>query len=71
MPYTINQIKVFAYNRKEQSDFSDAEGILFRGLRYCYDCHRAGYEKEDIEPIMNGFLRYYDFLTVQDKEEGK
>ena len=69
MSYTINQIKVFAYNRNEQKDFTDAEQRLYNGLRYCYDCHRAGYEKEDIEPIMSDFLRFYEFLKNRENTQ--
>lgn len=68
MPYTVSQIKVFAYNKQEPPDATEEEATLYRCLRYCYDLHRAGYEQKDIEPIMAGYIEYFEFLKWQKEQ---
>lgn len=60
MGYTVNQIKVLAYNCDEQKDFTAAEKNLFVGLAYCYECFRAGYDKQECEDLMQNYITFYN-----------
>lgn len=66
--HTLGQLKVFAYNREEQADFTDTERNVFLGLRYCYDCFRAGYDLEECEEIMKPYIEYYEKAQKAQKE---
>lgn len=60
MAYTVNQIKVLAYNWEEQKDFTVQEKDLFCGLAYCYECFRAGYDKEECEELMHTYINFFE-----------
>ena len=40
MAYTVQEIKIHAYNYAKQPDYTPEEENLFLGLAYCYDWHR-------------------------------
>lgn len=63
MGYTVDQIKVFAYNRDEKEDFDIFEKNLFLGLSYCYDCFKAGYSKEQCQKLMNEYIFIFNQQT--------
>ena len=60
MAYTVNQIKVLAFNNEHKDDFTIAEHSLFLGLAYCYECFRAGYEQTDCERLMKEYVGYFE-----------
>lgn len=41
MSYTLTEIKLAAYNRKELPDLEPNEAALWQGLAYCYDWNRV------------------------------
>lgn len=66
MPYTVNQIKVYAYNRDEQKDFSEDERNLFLGLQYAYDWFRLNPEdKEECEKLMQEYVEWYNQSSLR------
>ena len=71
MPYTVNQIKLHAYNFTEQPDYNYAEAMLFREFAYCYECYRCGYRKEDIEPLMADYIEHFEFLKWFEEQQAQ
>jgi len=70
MSYSINQIKVFAYNRDFKDDFTVSERDLYCGLAYCYDWFRLHPDdKENCEALMGEYI--YNYLYLKDLEERK
>lgn len=66
MGYTVNQIKVLAYNCDEQKDFTAAEKNLFVGLAYCYECFRAGYDKQECEELMQNYINFFEHSKIRE-----
>lgn len=63
MPYTINQIKVFAYNNDEQPDFTIFDRDLYLGLAYCYEWWRMHPEdKVNCEKLMEHYIQHYHLM---------
>lgn len=70
MSYSINQIKVLAYNRDFKEDFTVAEKNFWCGLAYTYDWFRLHPDdKEDCERLMSEYL--YNYLYLKDIEDRK
>lgn len=60
MAYTIDQIKVHAYNYTEKMNYTDAERDLFTGIAYCYEWYRAHPEdKQACEDRMKFYIDWY------------
>lgn len=61
MAYEVNQVKVFAYNKEVREDFTAEEMTLYNGLKYCYDCFRLGYDKEECAKLMDDYIEFFEF----------
>lgn len=61
MAYTVDQIKILAYNCEEKEDFTDTEFNLFLGLAYAYEWYRAN--PEDRSACMELMQNYIDFYA--------
>lgn len=60
MAYTIDEIKLLAYNFEEKQDFSIAERNLFLGIAYCYDWYKAHPEdKNECIKLMEFYIQWY------------
>lgn len=70
MAYDVNQIKVFAYNKDVQKDFSAEELLLYKGLRHCYDCFRAGYDKGECAELMQKHIEFFELFTREAQKGG-
>ena len=72
MAYTVDQIKVMAYNCDEKDDFTIAERNLFIGLAYCYEWYRAKPEEKDAcERLMGEYLYWYGVFAHQSERKEK
>ena len=69
MAYTISEIKILAYNCEEKPDFTAAEKNLFCGLAYCYECFRAGYNKEECEKLMQNYINFYENSRLRELKQ--
>ena len=65
MAYTVGEIKVAAYNRTEKPDFDYNERNLFICLAYCYDCFRAGYDKDVCERLMKNYIEFFENAKIR------
>lgn len=64
MAYTVDQIKVAAYNRSEKPDFTITERNLFLGLAYCYDWFKLHPEdKDDCAELMEKYVQFFSWAT--------
>ena len=71
MAYTIDQIKVHAYNYTEKMDYTDAERDLFSGIAYCYEWYRAHPEdKKACEDRMNFYIDWYKMDIRRELNKG-
>ena len=60
MAYTINQIKVFAYNCDEKDDFTISEFNLFCGIAYAYEWYRANPDdKDQCQKLIENYIDFY------------
>lgn len=71
MPYTVEQIKMFAYNHTEQPDFKRYEVLLYRQFVYFYDCFREGYDKDAMQPLINTAMHMYYSWKWEEEEKQK
>lgn len=59
MSYTINEIKLAAYNWKELPNMTHAERNLWQGLGYAYECYRCGENKELCDDLAQGYVKFF------------
>ena len=61
MAYTLNDIKLAAYNRKELPNMLPNEAALWQGLAYCYDWHRCYPEDqaEECKMLADDYIDFY------------
>ena len=61
MAYTLNDIKLAAYNRKELPDLKPNEKALWQGLAYCYDWFRyhPDEQTEECKYLAQEYIYYY------------
>ena len=70
MAYEVNQVKVLAYNKEVREDFTAEEMTLYNGLKYCYDCFRLGYDKEECTQLMENYIEFYEFKKKYNAQKG-
>ena len=58
MAYTLNDIKLAAYNRKELPNMFPNEAALWQGLAYCYDWNRY-HPDEQTEELAEDYIDFY------------
>lgn len=69
MSYTINDIKVAAYNWNELPNMTPEERSLWESLGFWYEHFRAHPEdKEECEKAANGYIEH--FLNLQIRRYG-
>lgn len=67
MSYTINQIKVAAYNYTALPDMTEQESNLYTGLAYCYEWYRLHPEDRTVcEELMNIYINFYDYHQLRE-----
>ena len=61
MAYTLNDIKLAAYNHKELPNMKPNEAALWQGLAYCYDWHRCYPEDqtEECKMLADDYIDFY------------
>lgn len=58
--YTINEIKIAAYNWNELPDMGVEERALWYSVGFWYEEYRSGREsKEDCAAAVNGLIEHY------------
>lgn len=70
MAYEVNQIKIFAYNKEAQKDFTAEEMTLYNELKYCYDCFRLGYDREECAKLMEDYIEFFEFKRKYKTQKG-
>lgn len=67
MAYTIDQIKVFAYNNAEQMDFTPQEKNLFCEIGYCYEWWRSHpADKKDCIERMEKYIEWFEWAKMRE-----
>ena len=61
MAYTLNDIKLAAYNHKELPNMKPNEAALWQGLAYCYDWHWYYPEDqtEECKMLVDDYIDFY------------
>lgn len=59
MSYSINEIKVAAYNWTELPDMTHSERNLWQGLGYAYECYRCGHPKADCDKLAQNYIEFF------------
>lgn len=57
--YTLEEIRIAAYNWVELSDMTPNERCLWQGLGYTYECFRAGYDKKACQELADLYIRLF------------
>ena len=57
--YSLDEIKVAAYNFIELADMNYREHSLWLGLAYVYDLYRNGEPKQTCLEIMDKYIKLY------------
>ncbi len=59
--YTLNEIKVAAFNRVELSGLTANEKALWQGLAYCYDWFRShpGEQEQECKQLAAQYIDYF------------
>lgn len=57
--YTLEEIRIAAYNWIELSDMTPAERSLWQGLGYTYECFRAGHDKKTCKELADLYIRLF------------
>ena len=62
MSYTLTEIKLAAYNRRELPDMTPCEAALWQGLAYCYDWNRVHPEDqvEECRALAEKYVALYN-----------
>lgn len=64
MAYSVDQIKVAAFNRDDKPDFTHTEHNLYLGIAYCYDWYRLHPEdKDNCIKLMNKYIQFFNWAT--------
>ena len=67
MAYTIDQIKVFAYNNAEQMDFTPQEKNLFCEIGYCYEWWRSHpADKQICIERMGKYIEWFEWAKMKE-----
>ena len=67
MSYTVNQIKVMAYNHDAQKDFTPEERNLFTGLEYCYEWFRSHPDdQEECESLGKLYIEFFEKCSLRE-----
>ena len=67
MAYTVDQIKVFAYNNNEQPDFSPQEKDLFCEMGYCYEWWRSHpADKQICIERMAKYIEWFEWAKMRE-----
>lgn len=61
MAYTLNEIKLAAYNQKELPGLRPNELALWQGLAYCYDWNRTypGDQMSECKALADQYIDFY------------
>lgn len=59
MSYSLPALKVAAYNFTEPPDMTWEERMLWMGLAYCYECFRAGEDKQICDELAQTYIRLF------------
>jgi len=59
LSYSLSALKVAAYNFTEPPDMTWEERMLWMGLAYCYECFRAGEDKQICDELAQTYIRLF------------
>ena len=59
MSYTLNELKVAAYNWEELPDMTQRERSLWQGLGYAYECYRCGHDKQVCDDLAKNYIKFF------------
>lgn len=72
MSYTVGELKVAAYNRKEPQNMTVQERNLYLGLSYCYDWFKNNPDdKADCEELMQNYIDFYNMQKLTELQRRK
>lgn len=61
MSYTVGELKVAAYNRKEPENMTIFERDLYCGLTYCYDWFKLHPgEQKECKELMQNYIQFFE-----------
>ena len=67
MSYTVGELKVAAYNRKEPPKMNVQERNLYLGLAYCYDWFKEHPEdRSDCEELMAHYIKFFEWQQFKE-----